>query len=469
MCLVPSPSVTQCATPSVPRLVGMPSTPCFVSMPACCGHAAILLRWRAAANVHHWFTSPAPAVGAPHPAAVGVQDAPASLLGVQWELAYYLPAAQDYMTLPCKVAAVNSARSSSLLLVAEAPLAALEWQVVWVTPAGEEEAFASATLRHLHINPRASPALKKAAASLGVELAVLPVPTSPLTVVVTADGGSLSLLGPSPLLLPPSAVHEDCLSLVQSLAVLHADSLRLALHNWPEAAGLAPAATAVDAQAVLSLGCTDSSSLAAASLGTQPMMLVEPFTLDVVVEVVERSAHAAPQKWAQQQQHHHHQQHHQQQPWQSFWQPAQQQCSDLSLLTVRQRPTRPGTAVAVQAAAEPLRLNASELTVTELQRLAQLLSAAEDAAAPEPPPVTIGNATGMDLVLRQRGTAEELVLPQGCIAPYCWPCPPALFPGAVRQLLLAWARGPNPSTRSDASLRWSDPVEVSGVVVGATS
>eukprot|EP00887_Chlorella_sp_A99_P008011 scaffold12.g8011.t1 len=386
-----------------------------------------------------------------------IEDAPPAMMGAQLELAYYLPAAQDYMTLPCKAAAVNTADASSLLVVVESPLAAMEWEVLWVMPAGEQETSASAMLQHLHINPPCTPALAKAASAMGLQLPALPMPAAPLTVALTADSGRLSLLMPAPqLLVPPAAPHPDRTALVHSVALLQADNLRLAVHSWPEAPGVAPAATAVDAQAALGLSLADSSSLAApCSAGAvEGAALLEPVTVDVAVEVCQRPQVAAAGASAQAAT--------TQQAWQTFWQPAQQQCSnDLALLTVRQRPGQSGTAVLLQTDQQPLRVNVSELTASELQRLSQVVSAAGEApVAPAPPAIAIGNATGMDLLLRQRGTDQQLLLRQGSSLPYHWPAPPTLFPGAARQLLLAWAPAGAPGLGRDSSVHWSDPLEI---------
>ena len=394
-----------------------------------------------------------------------MQDAPASLLGTPLELAYYLPDAQDYIVLPCSSKALNSAESSALLLLAEAPAAALEWQLSWVAPAGEREVGAAALLPRLRINPPPTPALARAAASLGLVLPMLPPPLGPVTLALTADTGSLSLLAPASQPATGGAAgdgqQDRPVAVVHSVAVLHADGLRLAVHSWPELPGEAGAATAVDLQALLSLSYTDSSSLVAVVPGSSNdegssgcAALVEPFTLDVAVELCSPAGQpmvhvaAAPPP---------------PQPWTAFWQPAVAApgSSDLALLAVRGRPAQPGTAVLVQAGVEPLQVNLSELSIHELQRLAGLASDMGDAAAP--PAVTISNATGMDLLLRQQGTGQQLLLAQGATTPFHWPAPPPLFPGAVRQLLLAWAPPPGLKGSDAEALAWSKPIEVGGL------
>jgi hypothetical protein len=134
----------------------------------------------------------------------------------------------------------------------------------------------------------------------------------------------------------------------------------------------------------------------------------------------------------------------------------------------------------LQANQQPMVVNLSELTLPELQRLADVLSPGSGdsseagggdgasgrqhtrdsgfseapAAAPYAAPILLDNRSGVDLWVGQKGVPEHLLLPNGVAMPYLWAAPPALVAGAVRKLQMASAASPA------AEAVWSLPFEV---------
>ncbi|KAL6784767.1 hypothetical protein ACKKBF_B03130 [Auxenochlorella protothecoides x Auxenochlorella symbiontica] len=103
-----------------------------------------------------------------------------------------------------------------------------------------------------------------------------------------------------------------------------------------------------------------------------------------------------------------------------------------------------------------LRVNAWQWTPSALSRLSGLRRAL-------PPALVLTNATPVAVVVRQAGAEEAHLLGSGEEAPFAWPLPPAVVPGARRRLQLAAAgaayhkgaaHAPGPETA-----RWSEPVD----------
>lgn len=457
-----------------------------------------------------------------------MQDAPPALLAASFQLSYFSAAQEGYVEVPLQAVMLDSISAAggtagavkTLLLIGEEEeaAAAAEWEVCWELPAAASAAAptAAAVLRHLRVNPRpCSAAAAAAVAGLGRQVRLPPPLAASLTVVLTAEGGSLALLAPAPLLPvqgqhkqqhphhqqhQPHAAAATAAALLDTVAVLHAGSLKAAVHTYPSAPG--GSQLAVDLSATLALCLPDSSS-ATAPAGTEGASapgwaLIEPFELDAAVEVSgggsgdgtpalheqlsEAEVLAAGEGTAGEQQ-----QLEQQLALPLFWQGQQGQ--ELPLLAVRRPPRRPGLAVLLAAQGHPLVVNASEGGLAEVNRLlAVLASPGSDsgvrngeategsgarkgqareqaagqatseaaAAATAAAPLLLVNSSGLDLRVRQEGAAgRQLLLRQGQRLPLVWPAPPALVPGATRRLQLAAA-----GAAEDDQAAWSAPVDV---------
>ena len=346
----------------------------------------------------------------------------------------------------------GGALASHILLLVEAPVPSTDWQLSWKAPASDGEAGPVAVLRGLHINPGDLGTLG-AARELGLPVSLPPPLVAPLTVVLTAEGASFAMLAPTPApagAAPAAAAGAPAVPELEPVASLHASGFRAAYHRW------GCDAWAVDAAGSAGLQYLDSTTLST-------VCLVEPFALDAAVESSDLPAAPAVgpapggSSPAGQEQ--------RRQP--SFWEmgwPSQ----DLAALAFRPMPQLPGTSVAVRAAAQPLVLNASELSLGQLRRASALLWG-DAPAEPPGPPILLRNATGLELVVSQEGwIGPRTALPPGAELGYHWPAPPALARGAVRKLRLAWVL---PAGGKAAEPVWSEPVEVRcrrGLLLGAS-
>lgn len=433
----------------------------------------------------------------PLPAVRSSQDAPAALLAATFELSFYSPADEAYLPLPLQAVMLDSIGGSSsggpapgraggpgssggsgrvLLLLTEEPFAATEWEVCWELPAGAPaaSAFAEAILPRLRVNPRACSEAAAAAAGLGRQLPLPPPLAASLTVVLTAESGSLALLTPAPLLLLQGQQQQQhgAAALLDTAAVLHAGCLKLALHTYPAPEG--SSLLAADLQATLALCLADSSSATAPPAAAAGWAVLEPFQLNAAVEYSSLTpflprwpSEVRPQQEKQQAGGLEEQQGRQEQQPSMFWQAVQQQL-ELPLLAVRPPPLGQGLAVQLAAQQQPVILNASESCLAEVKRLVAVLSApgsngASSAAAasspppaPAAPPLLLVNRSGVSVQVRQEGTEQQhLVLLEGQRLPLVWPAPPALVPGAKRRLQLALAGG------AEGEAAWSVPFDVS--------
>jgi hypothetical protein len=480
----------------------------------------------------------------PPPAAVA-QDAPAAALSATFQLSYFCAEQEQYIEVPLQTAVLDAAKhqdttaaapggsTAMLWLIAGEVATAAEWEVSWELPAAAapgSEAGAAALLHRLRINPQAGSLAAAAATAGGVKFQPrLPPPlAAALTVVLTAESGSLALLAPASLLghcCKPEQGQQgqkqqqqlqqqqqgsynanaaaESPALLDRLAVLHAGSLKLAVHTFPAVDG--GSLLAVDVSATLAL-CLPDSSCGMAPAGAEAASaagraLVESFELDAAVEIMDgvgvgnggqllsevEALHArspggkgAKQQQQQQQQQ---QQYEQQQEAQLFWQ-AQQQLQELPLLAVRRPPQRHGLSVLLAARQRPLVMNVSESGLAEISRLVAVLSgpssgadrsasgqegeghaaAATDdivTAAPATAPLLLVNNSGLHLRLRQQGAspaARPLLLSHGQRLPLVWPAPPQLVPGATRRLQLAAA-----AAAEGDEAAWSAAVEVSQI------
>lgn len=110
------------------------------------------------------------------------------------------------------------------------------------------------------------------------------------------------------------------------------------------------------------------------------------------------------------------------------------------------------------SATTALRVNAWHWTPSALSRLSGLRRAL-------PPALVLTNATPVAVVVRQAGAGGAHLLGSGEEAPFAWPLPPAVVPGARRRLQLAAAgaayhKGAAPAPGPETA-RWSEPVDVS--------
>lgn len=400
----------------------------------------------------------------------------------------------------------------TLLLVAGEAVAAAEWQLRWELPPGSAApaAQAAAVLHRLRINPRCGSAAEASAAALRRQVWLPPPLAASLTVVLTAESGSLSLLAPAPLPLlhgqggtaapskqqqppqqQPGGMQQQAargssappVALLDAVAVLHLGGLKAALHSYPSPED--SSLLAGDLQAQLALCLPDSSSavapagtlLAAAAPGAA---VVQPFLLDCAVEYSSCSdafhlqQPAAAEQLGQQQQaaeagstgggsSGNAQGSAPQLP---FWQAqAAHQPGELPLLAVRPPPAGRGLGVALAAQQQPVVVNASEAALAEVRHLVAALSAgpadnSSSGLSPAAPtaPLLLINRSGMALRVRQEGNPAQghLLLQDGQRQSLLWPAPPALVPGAVRRLQLA----PAAAAEGDESA-WSAPVDVS--------
>lgn len=403
----------------------------------------------------------------------------------------------------------SSKSGKTLVLVAGEAVAAAEWQISWELPPGSSSpaALAAAVSHRLRINPSSGDAAVAAAAALRRQVWLPPPLAASLTVVLTAESGSLSLLAPVPLPLlhghgtaaeqqrPGRAQRQLAwdssappTALLDTVAVLHLGGLKAALHSYPSPEGTS--LLTGDLQAQMALCLPDSSSavapagtlLAAAAPGSA---VVQPFLLDCAVEYSTcsdgyhlRQQLAALEQLGQQQQ--------QQQAAEGgspgsgsgtsqgpalqqlpFWQAqAAHQPAELALLAVRSPPTNRGLAVALSAQHQPVVVNASEALLAEARHLMAALSAdpsADSSSSGRPPaasaaPLLLINHSGVALRVRQEGAPAhgQLLLQDGQQQSLLWPAPPPLVPGAVRRLQLA----PAAAAEGDES-SWSAPVDVS--------
>lgn len=439
-----------------------------------------------------------------------LQDPPAALLAAAFQLSCWEPEAGAYLALPLQAVEVDSlaaavrgsggggssGRTKALLLIAEQLLPSAEWQVSWELPAGTPAAAAACVsapevLQRLRVNPRGlGEAAAAAASSLQRQLRLPPPLAGSLTVVLTAEGASLALLAPAPLPLlhGHQAAHLQRpapASLLETAAVLHLGGLKAALHTYPAPEGCTR--LAADIQAHLALCLPDSSSAtappgAAGTAAAPGVALLEPTPLDCAVEYC--TAGGGGQQPGQQPEH------------EAggaagdagegedaaagggggargsaalpatFWQAAAQQ-TELAVLALRPPPWREGLSVQAAAEARPLVVNASEASLAELGRVAAALAApATPPAAGQPDPAATAaaaaplllvNHSGGALRLRQRGAQHmgQLLLQDGQRLPLVWPAPPALVPGATRQLELASA-----AAAEDDESAWSQPLDV---------
>lgn len=402
----------------------------------------------------------------------------------------------------------SSSRGKTLLLVAEEPVAAAEWQVSWELPPGSASpaAQAAAVAHRLRVNPRGGEAAAAAAAALGRQVWLPPQLAASLTVVLTAESGSLTLLAPAPLPLlqghgtaaalqqpgpgqQQSAGHSSAspAALLDAVAVLHLGGLKAALHSYPSPEGTS--LLAGDLQAQLALCLPDSSSAVApagtlAAAAAPGAAVVQPFLLDCAVEYSSCSDGfhlqqqlAGLQQVGQQQQEEEGEgssghgstgsqgSARQQLP---FWQAqAAHQPAELPLLAVRPPPVGRGLAVALSAQHQPVLINASESLLAEARHLVAALSAGPAAGdtgssgvqpAARTAPLLLINHSGVALRVRQESAPAHglLMLQDGQRQSLLWPAPPPLVPGAVRRLQLAHAS----AAEGDESA-WSAPVDVS--------
>lgn len=451
-----------------------------------------------------------------------MQDPPSVLLAASFQLSCYSPDAGAYLALPLQavevdrisvaavgaaVAAAGSGTGSALLLIAEEAVAAAEWQVSWELPPGAPAAAAAAAsaaavLQRLRVNPRGWSEEAATAAGMQQQLLLPPPLAAYLTVALTAEGASLALLAPAPLLLlhgRQQAAHQQPApaALLDVAAVLHLGGLKAALHTYPAPKGYTRLAG--DLQAHLALCLPDSSSATAppgaAGTATAPgVALLEPFLLDCAVEY--STAADGYQQQQQEEEEGHAEQAEQvedaeelgssdgergssepfsqhQRPPPMFWL-AQAQQSELALLAVRPPPRRGGLAVQLAARQQPVVVNASEGSLAEMKHLLAALSSPlpssgtsgscggepnPAAAAAAAAPLLLVNLSGMALCLRQEGAAHlgQLLLQDGQRLPLVWPAPPALVPGATRRLQVAPA-----AAAEDDKSAWSLPLDVSG-------
>ncbi|KFM26791.1 hypothetical protein F751_0723 [Auxenochlorella protothecoides] len=116
------------------------------------------------------------------------------------------------------------------------------------------------------------------------------------------------------------------------------------------------------------------------------------------------------------------------------------------------------------SATTALRVNAWQWTPSALSRLSGLRRAL-------PPALVLTNATPVAVVVRQAGAEGAHLLGSGEEAPFAWPLPPAVVPGARRRLQLAAAgaayhKGAAPAPGPETA-RWSEPVDtVTWTLVG---
>ena len=451
-----------------------------------------------------------------HPSAL--QHASGELLAATFQLSWYCEEAGEYLAVPLQALVHDRLGGSSggsasgecgktLVLVAGEAVAAAEWQISWELPPGSSSpaALAAAVSHRLRINPRSGDAAAAAAAALRRQVWLPPTLAASLTIVLTAESGSLSLLAPVslPLLQGHGAAAEQQrpgpaqrqlawdssappAALLDTVAVLHLGGLKAALHSYPSPEGTS--LLAGDLQAQMALCLPDSSSavapagtlLAAAAPGSA---VVQPFLLDCAVEYSScsngyhlRQQLAALDHLGQQQQ----QTAEggspgsgsgtsqgpapQQLP---FWQAqAAHQPSELPLLAVRSPPTNRGLAVALSAQHQPVVVNASEALLAEVRHLLAAISAdpsADSSSSGRPPaastaPLLLINRSGVALRVRQEGAPAhgQLLLQDGQQQSLLWPAPPPLVPGAVRRVQLA----PAAAAEGDESA-WSAPVDVS--------
>jgi hypothetical protein len=165
----------------------------------------------------------------------------------------------------------------------------------------------------------------------------------------------------------------------------------------------------------------------------------------------------------------------------------------LLAAALRPTPAVPGTSLSINIPAGPMRVNVGELTVPELQRLLTIASmefgprtaavqrrrggepggtmwhgtAAEGVCA-APPAILIRNATALELVIRQCGTADVVHVPRGAAVPYCWPVAPHAqqHGGARRQMQLgcitpsSTGSGAGTEVQDASTVLWSKAIEV---------